>query len=96
MERVSGFLVSSTGIVLLGAGPNSGAVVTTGPTLPRSEAKTAAALLFALWIRQFFDPGAGLWCIGQMAWSPCAHVHSSGCSADVSQTISGEPATAAI
>ena len=39
-----------------------------GPTPARSDVRIAAPpLSLALRIRQIFVPGAGLWCIGQMA-----------------------------
>src|SRR4029453_5075718 len=56
-----------------------------------------ANVLSALPIRQTLEPGAaGRWCIGQIACSPCAQVHSvvSSCAA-LSSIIDGETSSAA-
>lgn len=48
----------------------------TSPTPFSSQLSTAMPLSFALRMRHSLASGAGLWCIGQIAWSPCEHVHS--------------------
>jgi hypothetical protein len=59
------------------------------PTKLKSDASTAASPVSALRIKQIFEPGAGLWCMGQIAWSPCEHVHSSSPSAVSAQNTMG-------
>jgi len=56
---------------------------------------SVAKVLSALPIRQILEPGTVRWCIGQIAWSPCAQVHSavSSC-ADASSTSDGEISSA--
>ena len=48
-----------------------------------------ANVLSALPMRQILEPGADRWCIGQIACSPCAHVHSVAASSCASSTIDG-------
>ena len=59
------------------------------PTKLKIDARTAVSPLSALRIRQIRKPGAGLWCMGQIAWSPCVHVHSSSSSAVPAQSTMG-------
>jgi hypothetical protein len=82
MESVGGTTCTGAGAAIDVEGGRS-------PNIAKSEPSTAASPSFALRIRQMLEPGAGLWCIGQMAWSPCVHVHSTSASGDAAQNSAG-------
>ncbi len=66
------------------------------PTPPNNDASTPLPASSAAFpIRHAFDPGAGLWCMGQIAWSPCTHLHSRSCSPEPSQSAVGATAIVA-
>ncbi|HEU5256521.1 MAG TPA: hypothetical protein VFU28_11050 [Vicinamibacterales bacterium] len=73
----------------------TGADVTDGRSAAawNSEPRVAK-VLSALPIRQILEPGAGRWCIGQIAWSPCAQVHSAASSWALSSITEGEMSSA--
>jgi hypothetical protein len=48
------------------------------PIGPSSDPSTPLPPSSVLRIAHRLVPAAGLWCIGQVAWSPCEQVHSSG------------------
>jgi hypothetical protein len=67
-----------------------------GPTTPTSEAITAVAVSVVPCMTHGFDPDAGLLCIGQAAFAPWSHVHSTACVLEgVIQNAIGTAATLA-
>jgi hypothetical protein len=50
-----------------GGGVTASVGVVSTPMKLKNDASTAASWSLALRIKQMFEPGAGLWCIGQMA-----------------------------
>jgi hypothetical protein len=62
----------------------------------KSQLNTTTPESPALVITQIFEPGAGLWCIGQIAWSPWLHVHAISVSVDpTAKTVGASVSVAA-
>jgi hypothetical protein len=59
------------------------------PRPVKSDVGPTVSVSAALLITQRLESGRGLWCMGQMAWSPCVHVHSSSSSADPTHKTAG-------
>src|SRR5262245_60004193 len=88
-ERKVTVEVESIDVVVIAAGTGADVIAGMRPAAWNSDPRVAN-VSSALPIRQILEPGPERWCIGQIACSPCAHVHSavSSC-ADASSTIDG-------
>ena len=78
--------IDATGIA---AGAGAAVIAGMRPAAPNND-PSVANVSSALPIRQILEPGLERWCIGQIAWSPCAHVHSAAVSSCASSTTDGE------
>jgi len=88
--------VESIEAVRIAAGAGADVIDGTNPAAWKSDPRVASVST-ALPIRQIFVPGAGRWCIGQIACSPCVQVHASAASTCdvVSSTTDGAMSSAA-
>src|SRR4051812_34376233 len=51
----------------------------TSPTVTNNELSTDVSSFAVPCSTHEVEPGAGVWCMGQSAWSPCEHRHSRAC-----------------